>query len=159
MGRFERTGAAISDFLGLDDVSSRRPRHLRWLPILPLLLALLGFVTQVSGRNGEFLSYTACTFTLILMGLGPLREATRREPLDEREKLLRMRAMLVGANSVVFLAIAGTYAFAYSEELGIWKPATWCDWAVISFTLLTIYGTVPILHASWTTRPLDEQGE
>jgi len=153
---FERAGAAISNFVGLEDVPSRRPRHLRWLPIPLLLLALLGFVMQVSGHDGEFLSATAGLFTLILMGLGPLREATRREPLDERETLLRMRATLVGAKCVTFLAIAGTFAFGYSEELGSWKPMTWWDWAVISYTLMTVYGTVPILHASWMTRPLAE---
>lgn len=141
----------------------RRPRHLRWVSGIPLAMALAALVLQVQGVGIRtfMLAFLAMISASWPAFFGPLRTPTRSEPLDEREQLLRTRAMLAGANTTAILALIGAMIFANGNffGFGLWQPATDKDWFVILSVLVTTLGCVPTLYASWTTRPIDEEEE
>jgi hypothetical protein len=141
-----------------------RRRHMRWLPIAALAMTAAGVawhvaVPEARRFGGDDLVVLAFFLTVFVQLLGPLREPTRTAPLDEREQLLRARANLAGAATVAILAIGGALYFSLTSWFPVWVPASHGDWKTICFALLTIYRAVPPLHASWTTRPLDDDEE
>lgn len=140
-----------------------RPRHTRWLPIVVLTLAIVGFGLHVADPDrsafidGSGLVMLAFVVSPLFALLGPLRQPTLDEPLDEREKLLRTRAFSAGAMAVAALAIVGALLFSLAGYLGTWTPRTADDWRTICFALVAVFHSVPPLHASWTTRPIPEE--
>ena len=158
MSLARRISTAISGEVNYDEPPPR-PRHMRWAPVLPLLIALTGFALHVRGYRdwSEFICITALVLSMILFPFGPLRQPRSDYPLDEREKLLHYRSLLAGANSVAMLAIFGALVAGGIHGESIWKPATREDWRIIFYILLTVLVTISVLHASWTTRPIKEE--
>ena len=150
--------------VGLYPAVGVRPRHLRWLPLVALALAAAGVALHVTASEpgpleGQLIVLLAFLLSIWFAIFGPLRNPTLDAPLDEREQLVRTRAYLAGAGAVAVIAIVAALLFSLSRFLGIWTPSTPGDWRTICFGLIAVFNSVPPLHASWTTRPIDPEDE
>lgn len=165
--RFIATLDDLSRRTGIPALAEGRPRRrqLRWTPVIALALATAGIAIEfVSARPQLSLGYA-----LLIIGFltatfcplyGPLKPWGTIEPVDEWDRDMRRRAFLVGfasmavAGLILFWGIAAAAALANWQGSDIALRATGC-----AFFLMTLYGAVPTLYASWATRPLDPAEE
>ena len=131
---------------------------MRWFALLPLAAAAMAFALHVDGYPFTVpLAAFASAFAGWLAIFGPPKKPLGEERLDELEELVRLRSREVGGRVTSVLAVMGYCILGLSTELGGWRPVDSGDWLILFFVLSTVFACMPTLHASWTTRPLEEE--
>jgi len=158
---------AAAEWTGVPALAHRQPRRraMRWLPILPLLLACAGVVLCIAGYNGLWSGYSMVMVGFIVSVwipmFGPLKPwGTCNESVDERERDLRRRAFFVTVSIIALTATMALLLLPVLVAAGQWAP----DLLVrrvnaLGFTLFTVFNALPTLYASWAMRPLPVDAE
>ena len=138
-----------------------RRRHLRWVPIVALALASAGMLTGLARielvHAGYALIMLGFAIAILLPIFGPLKPWGSPERVDEFDRALRGRAMLAGFAAVSMAAFAGIWLVIGLALVGDWSRLAILDQLrSLGFYLITLHSAVPTLHASWATRPVDD---
>lgn len=138
-----------------------RRRHLRWLPLIALLVSSAGLLWCLlhAGRS-YWLGYTLIMVGFFIANLmpiwGPLRRFTERA--DEFERQQRRDSLLVGLAAVAVAGIGGIWLTVGMLATELWSaPVAQQELTALAFYMMALFSAVPTLHASWRTRPLGEE--
>ena len=139
---------------------TQRQRHLRWPPVLALIVATagLGWCWTHPGA-GYWIGYSLVMLGFVMASLmqiwGPLRRFSERA--DEFERGQRRDSFLIGLAAVAVVAFAGIWLTVGLMASAIW-PARVAqqELTALAFYMMTLFGAVPRLHASWRTQPLGD---
>ncbi len=148
--------------------ADRRPRNLRWLPLVVLAVMVAGYALLVGAMRGAGGSWQtafggALLFVLAVIAahlvrlFGPRAAADRDGPLDERELMLNARAGNLSGAILNVLVIIGCFYAAMAVTFGTWLPATPIEWAFLGIALQASAVVLPVLTASWLQPPLDDE--
>jgi hypothetical protein len=144
--------------------SERRPRNLRWLPLLILAGLVAGYVLQVvAARGGGWSVPGSMVFVLAMVAanvirlFGPRLMGDPAGPLDEREQMLNARAHAVSGMAFLWLITLGCFWFAFAASFGMWVPAGGVEWMLLGLAIYSAAQTLPVLVASWLQPRLDEE--
>ena len=156
----------------LTPYGARRQRNLRWLPLIVLAALPASYASLVLSSRGRlttdwnetiWLTFSAgtlfwlCFAAANLMRLFGPRILPEAGPLDERERMLRMRAGGISYFTVTILAIGGCFYLGFASAWGAWMPGNSQEWIYLGLLLEAYALLLPVLVASWLQPPLDEQ--
>ena len=127
-----------------------RPRDLRWLPILPLLLGTGGIVLFImQGRwapVGPFLVVAGYLIAMLLAVIGPIGARGG----DDMPREIRRNAYLFSFGAISLLAIIGSFGLGSLLLIGYGSRGLFGEILLWSgFYLASLQWTLPTLHASW----------
>lgn len=139
-----------------------RRRHLRWLPAIPIALGGAGLLVPLVRADLHPLGIALMTVTLGLSALlplmGPVKPWGGPEKADEFDRTVRARAYFVTFATMSFAALIGIWLLLGLALLGNWPRETMViAFSQLSTYLLVLFASVPTLHASWATRPIDDE--
>ena len=137
-----------------------RRRHLRWLPLIALLVSSAGLLWCLlhAGRS-YWLGYTLIMVGFFIANLMPIWGPLRRfsERADEFERQQRRDSLLVGLAAVAVAGIGGIWLTVGMLATELWSaPVAQQELTALAFYMMALFSAVPTLHASWRTRPLGE---
>ncbi|MEI5688887.1 hypothetical protein [Sphingomonas kyungheensis] len=142
---------------------TQRKRHLRWPPVVALVLASGGLIWCVTNPAhdvfiGSVLIIVGFSIANLMPIWGPLRRFSERA--DEFERQQRRDSLLVGLTTVALAGFVGIWLTVSLMAMQIWSAAV-AQQELISFAfyMMALFGAVPTLHASWHTRPLADEDE
>jgi hypothetical protein len=161
--RFFRRLDAAAEHTGIPAIArgEARRRQLRWVPIVALAAATAGMIVGLVRLELTSTGYALVMFgfaiAILLPIFGPLKPWGSAERVDEFDRALRARAMLAGFAAVSMAAFAGIWLVIGLALVGDWPRVAILDQLrALGFYLITLHAAVPTLHASWATRPLDD---
>lgn len=138
-----------------------RRRHLRWLPVAPLALGIAGelLVLLRPDLDAAALALVMAAFALAALVpiAGPIKPWGSPEHVDEFDRAIRDRAYFA-----TFAAMSGTAMVGIWLTLGITlatnapREVLMVEMGVLGTFLFVIYFALPTLHASWATRPIED---
>lgn len=140
-----------------------RPRHhLRWLSLSALALATSGLVLALAMPHRSMLGYSVVVTANGLAGLlplfGPVKPWGTAKGVDERDRQLRRDAYFVAFATISAVAVVGLFILVGLTLMSHWDVWTQAiEMAVLAFYLISLWSTVPTLHASWATRPIEDE--
>ena len=134
-----------------------QPRSYRWAPLFLLAVLIAGYVlmAQAGSLNvrkylfGSLVFYGAFLAAAFLRQFGPRFTATARQPLDERELMVKARAHAISGLMLASFAMLGCFYMAGADLLGLWHPRQPYDWINLGFGVQTAGMLFPTLIASW----------
>ena len=146
------------------------PRSLRWLPLLMLVALVVGYMLAaglvpastpygallrtMAGGLIFFIGYGSSFF---LRYIGPRLDPAASEPLDEREKALRARAVAISGTVIPVTCMFAFFYFALAEPFGLWMPHTSLEWGYLGLALQAVWLALPAMVASWLQPKLIEE--
>ncbi|MEP9358680.1 hypothetical protein [Sphingomonas sp. KR3-1] len=138
-----------------------RRRHLRWMPILALAIAVGGWAWGLARPDKAYLGYAAISvgfaIAVFLPIFGPIKPWGGAKLADEFDRQLRQRAFLCGFATVTFAAFLGIWLLLGLALIDNWnREALITQIAYFDYLLFVLYLAVPTLQASWATRPVEE---
>ena len=138
-----------------------RRRHLRWVPVVALALAIggwgWGLAQPGAARIGYGLITAGFAIGVFLPIFGPIKPWGESKRADEFDRQVRQRAFLYGFATVSFAAFLGIWLLLGLTLLGNWSRDTLIgQLGNFAYMLFVLYLAVPTLHASWATRPIAE---
>ena len=134
-----------------------QPRTLRWTPLFVIAALVAGYtmMAKTSGspdRNfliGWLLFYGAYLAAFFFRAFGPRFMSTALHPLDERELMVKSRALAISGLLLVCFAMLGCFYMATASLPGLWHPHTPPDWINLGLGLQAGGILLPTLVASW----------
>lgn len=140
----------------------KQRRSLRWLPILPLLLAITGVVLCFADTSrfwpGYIVVIAGFSLSIWMPMFGPLKPWGVIGNADERERDLRRRAFLVTLWVVAMLGVISLLMVpAIAEILGWTTDQLMRVMMALGMALFTTFNALPTLYASWATHPLPDE--
>lgn len=155
---------AAANKTGIPAFATRQPRRrrFRWLPLIALLLGfgVAGYGVANPDRLGIAISLMVVIQSIAscFIAAGPLYGGQGDERIDEFDRQLRLRAFLVGVSCVAGLAFAGIGVVIFAGILRHWTSIQMvCALTMLALLMITVFATVPTLHASWAMESLDEE--
>jgi hypothetical protein len=146
--------------------AGRRPRNLRWLPLLLLAALALGYgllvaamrgaAAPATGIAGGFLFFGAFLLANVVRLFGPRLAADAGVVLDEREAMIRARAGSVSGAILTGLAILFCFYGGYASVFGRWMPSSALEWVYLGLAVQAAGLALPVLVASWLQPALDD---
>lgn len=154
----------IANRTGIPQMAAGNPRrrHMRWLPIIALLLAVAGTASAIIvGAPQYWIAYAVTVFaffTSLWMPLfGPIKPWQPQTTVDEYDRALRSQAYLATLPVITILAVGALFGLAVAAILLRWDVShLGLRMMTTAFLLMTIWNAVPTLYASWATRPIGE---
>lgn len=147
---------------GVPAMAARTPRkrHLRWLPLLALVVAGVGLLWCVlrPGRS-YWIGYALIMIGFFIANLLPIWGPLRRfnERADEFERQQRRDSFLVGLAAVAAAGFGGMWLTIGLLAMEVWSaPVTQRELTAFAFYMMALFCAVPTLHASWRTRPFND---
>jgi len=142
--------------------SGRQRRHLRWVPIVMLILISGGMALLVASPHDPWPGYIVLilgnTIASWLPLFGPVKPWGEREGADERDLQVRRDAYLATFATISFVAVLSLFVLLGLTLLGRWEIETLIfDLTGLILFLFSLWAIVPTLHASWASRPLDDE--
>lgn len=142
------------------------PRHYRWTSLIALSALLGGAVTLLMSLSGLWRGYilgnalylVALALGAFLQIFGPLRRATVKSPLDERERAMRTRAFNISGMTVAGVAMVGAWSMPTLMMVDYRVVANPSFWLIIALFLTGLFSIIPSLFISWATKPLPSDG-
>ena len=140
---------------------TQRQRHLRWPPLLALLVASAGLLWCILrlGRSywiGYSLIMVGFFVAMLMPNWGPLRRFSERA--DEFERQQRRDSFLVGFATVAVAAFAGIWLTVGLLAMQVWSTlVAQQELTALAFYMMALFSAVPTLHASWRTRPFNDE--
>lgn len=152
----------------LSPYAGRRPRSLRWWPLVPFAALAAGFALQVgalhgglpwrTGVAGAFLFFAGFAAAQIMSLFGPRLFPDGAGELDERELTIQARAGSIAGTILTMLAALGCFYGGYAATFDAWLPATALEWVFLGLGILAAGRLLPVLVASWLLpRPEEEE--
>ncbi|MGN6817941.1 MAG: hypothetical protein ACTHJR_04650 [Sphingomonas sp.] len=160
----------------LDDIANRtgipalaarpqRRRPLRGLALVALILSTTGMAMACVAHRwlwiGEAVLLAGFFLSVWLPLKGPIKPwMSVEERVDERDAEVRARAYLTLLPIVLFIAmigLAGIPALGWLQHRS--APETVALGGFGAFYLLTLWNSIPTLHASWQRAPADDEEE
>ncbi|MEH3121845.1 MAG: hypothetical protein PGN16_07665 [Sphingomonas phyllosphaerae] len=140
---------------------TQRRRQLRWPPLLALFLASAGLVWCVLYPNRSYwLGYALIMFGFFIANLMPIWGPLRRfnERADEFERQQRRDSLLAGLAAVATAGFVGVWLTIGMLALHRWSAVVaQQELTALAFYMMALFSAVPTLHASWRTRPFDDE--
>lgn len=142
--------------------SGRQRRHLRWLPIILLLLVSGGMASILVRPDIYWPGYWALMLGNLIGGclpiFGPIKPWGERKGADERERQVRRDAYFAAFATISVVAVVGLFLLIGLTLLNRWKIGTLIfDLAMFTFFLILLWEIIPTLHASWASRPIEDE--
>jgi len=140
---------------------TQRQRHLRWPPLLALLVASAGLLWCILrlGRSywiGYSLIMVGFFVAMLMPNWGPLRRFSERA--DEFDRQQRRDSFLVGFATVAVAAFAGIWLTVGLLAMQVWSTlVAQQELTALAFYMMALFSAVPTLHASWRTRPFNDE--
>jgi hypothetical protein len=137
------------------------PRSLRWSPIAIVAAMAIGYAMLVSAPNkehgpwwpaliGPLLFYLSFGAAVYLRLFGPRLTGDPQHPLDERERMVKMRAGHLSGIAISIAAMFGCFYIGIGEQFGWWwTPHDLNDWIPLGLMIEAWMLTFPVLIASW----------
>lgn len=149
---------------GVPAMTARTPRkrHLRWQPLAALVVASAGLLWCVLRPDRSYwIGYALIMVGFFIANLmpiwGPLRHFSERA--DEFEREQRRDSFLVGLGTVAVAAFAGIWLTVGLLAMQVWSAlVAQQELTALAFYMMALFSGVPTLHASWRTRPLNDEG-
>lgn len=139
-----------------DKGDGRQRRHLRWLPILAMLLSMLGTIVWFSwGRpqiTGPILYGSGFFISIWLPLFGPVKPWGSLT-MDEYDREVRRSAFLFTYAVSTIFSLFAFVAIGIALREGATDRQLGYALALAGGWLLIFQGTPPTLWASWKTRP------
>ena len=145
----------------------RRPRNLRWLPLIGIVAAAAGYamiviVTRGAGPwslmlGGAALFIAGLIITSVVPMFGPPISYHQGVPLDERDLSLGARAGHLAGRIMSLLAVIGCFYFGFASMFGSWMPQDVVEWGLLGVVLSGVHTALTVLAASWLQPPIDEE--
>jgi hypothetical protein len=142
------------------------PRNLRWSPLLVIVALVAGYAMMAKTPSvfvadfwiGWLLFYGAFLAACFLRVFGPRFTPTARQPLDERELMIKARAHAISGMVVASCAMFGCFYMASAGAPFLWHPHMPYDWFNLGFGVQAVAILLPTLVASWLQpRPTADQ--
>ncbi|WP_066799407.1 hypothetical protein [Sphingomonas soli] len=160
---FDKLDAA-AERTGVPAPTKRPPRrrHLRWWPIIALVLGATGLALSLARGDLFTVSYTLVmagfALSMPLPMAGPVKAWGGPDIADEFDRAMRLRAFLATFASISVMAVIGIWLILGLNLLGAWpKQVLIGQISNLSLFLMTLYSAVPTLYASWATQPIGEE--
>ena len=150
---------------GIPQLSARlakqqqRRRHLRWWPIVALVIATIGLcLSCVIYPLGIALLTIPQGWSSFIAMFGPVKPWGTLEGVDERDVEVRRSAYLFGLAVTSLFMLAGMGLLVVVAVVERWTAIT----LVQGFAALWLYDLLlltilPTLHASWATQPIEDE--
>ncbi|MEI9849539.1 MAG: hypothetical protein WDN24_00220 [Sphingomonas sp.] len=155
---------AAAESTGIPKLMTGQPRrrHLRWLPAIPIALGSAGLLVPLMRGDLQPLGIALMCGTLglsmLLPLMGPVKPWGGAEKADEFDRTVRARAYFATFATISIAAVTGIWLLLGLALLNGWPRETmFIGFSQLSTYLLVLYASVPTLHASWATRPIDEE--
>jgi len=138
---------------------TQRRRHLRWMPMIALVVATVGIIAVGSNIQigmpmlfvGEMIAFWFPLF-------GPIKPWGTLAGVDERDRQLRRDAYFTTFTVISAVAILGLFALPALAFVAAWDRARLIFFMpAFAAYLMCLLLTIPTLHASWATRPLEDE--
>ena len=134
-----------------------RPRTFRWLPLCVFAVLVGGYVMMAESAaiptrtyvTGSMVFYGAYVAAAFLRVFGPRFVGTVRDPVDERELMVKFRAHALSGILVTIFAMLGCFYMAIASIWGLWHPRLLTDWINLGFAFQAGGILFPTLIASW----------
>jgi|GEM_PF-3031306 len=134
-----------------------QPRTLRWIPLLVVAALVAGYVILARTPSvfvGDFwigwlLFYGAVLAAYFVRLAGPRFTPTARNPLDERELTVKVRAHAIAGMLLAGMTMLGCFYMATAGLPGLWHPQGWYDWFNLGFAIQAAAVLLPTWVASW----------
>jgi hypothetical protein len=155
----------VANLTGIPQLSEKlakrqqRRRHLRWWPIVALAIATVGLcLTFVTYGIGLVLVALPQGWSTFIAMFGPVKPWGTIEGVDERDIAVRRSAYLFGFGVTSLFMLASMAALVVVSVVEGW-PA---EMLLRSLGALWLYDLLllvilPTLHASWATRPIEDE--
>lgn len=137
----------------------QRRRHLRWWPLVALAIATIGLcLTFASHPLGFVLLSLPQSWSVFIAMFGPIKPWGTVVGVDERDIQVRRSAYLFGlaVTCMFMLASMGLLFMLTIVERWSYETLLRCLAAIWLYDLLLLT-VLPTLHASWTTRPIEDE--
>lgn len=154
----------ISKLVDATAQKQQRRYHLRILPIITLGLASVGMAILLADRHNYWLGHTLLMVGFILGNFlpifGPVKPWGGVARVDEWDRQVRHNAYFVTFATISGVALLGTWLLCWLALSQAWT-ATDIIRAITSaaFYLMAMLSSLPTLHASWVTRPIDDEDD
>ncbi len=143
------------------------PRSLRWTPLFVLVALVTGYVLMARAATyghvrelvlAALLFYCGVVAAGFVRVFGPRMIGTERQPLDEREQIVKAQAYGISGAVLAALAWLGCFYMAGAEALRLWHPRGY-DWVNLGFGLQAGAMLLPTWVASWLEPRAGAPGE
>ena len=140
---------------------------MRWVPTIAVILAPVGSALDMISRDrvSQWLGWAGalppfCVFAVcLLFTLQPRPlNGTLKQPLDEREIILRLNAYVRGLTLPCLIACLGCGYMRFAAQFDWWAPSGKDDWNALFWALGCWMAGMPLAFANWQTpAPLDDE--
>ncbi|MEH6792481.1 hypothetical protein, partial [Parasphingorhabdus sp.] len=140
-------------------------RTLRWTPLLVFVALVAGYAMLARSPSvltpdfwiAWLLFYGAFLAAHFVRLAGPRFTPSAREPLDERELTVKVRAHAISGMLFAGTAMFGCFYMAAAGTPGLWHPQGWYDWFNLGFGIQAAATLLPTWVASWLEpRPITD---
>lgn len=155
---------AVAERTGIPQAATGHPRrrHLRWLPVVPLAMGLGGFLAALLDGRLQSIGLTvvmlAFGLSVMLPLLGPIKPWGSAEHVDEFDREMRSRAFFFTFATMSLVAMLGIglmIGITLMSASPFSVPTV--QLGVLGALMFVLYSSLPTLHASWATRPIDDE--
>jgi hypothetical protein len=142
--------------------SGTQHRHLRVLPIVALVLTTGGLIAAFVRPDLFWLGYVVMIIGNTIAGFlplfGPVKPWGTIKGVDERDRQVRHDAYFVTFATMSLVAVIGLLALIGVALVEDWKSMILMgEMGMFILYLFSLWSTIPTLHASWATRPIDDE--
>ena len=142
--------------------SGTQHRHLRVLPIVALLLTTGGLITGLVRTDLFWLGYVVMiignSIAVFLPLFGPVKPWGTIKGVDERDQQVRRDAYFVPFATISVVALIGLLALIGVALVEQWQSMMLMgEMGAFILYLFSLWSTIPTLHASWATQPIDDE--
>jgi len=140
--------------------SGGQRRHLRWFPIVALLVVSIGMALIVASPQRSWLGYLVLILGNAIAAwlpiFGPIKPWG--EIADERERQVRHDAYFAAFATISLVSVVGVSLIMSLTLIERWEIGTLLfDLAGFILFLFSLWEVIPTLHASWATRPIEDE--
>ena len=137
-------------------------RHLRWFPIAALLLVSSGMAVMLGSPHRSWLGYTILMVGNVISAwlplFGPVKPWGTLEGTDERDRQVRRDAYFATFATISLVAVLGLLLLMGLALLDRWKIETLIfNMVGLVLFLISLWEIIPTLHASWASRPIEDE--
>lgn len=142
--------------------SGKQRRHLRWFPIVALVLVSSGMAVMLGSPHRSWLGYVILMVGNLISAwlplFGPVKTWGTSEGADERDQQVRRDAFFATFATISLVAVLGLLLLIGLALLDGWKIETLIfNMVGLILFLISLWEIIPTLHASWATRPLEDE--
>lgn len=137
-------------------------RHLRWFPIVALLLVSSGMAVILGSPHRSWLGYMILMIGNVISAwlplFGPVKTWGTSEGADERDRQVQRDAYFATFATISLVAVLGLLLLIGLALLDGWKIET-LIFAMVGFMLflISLWEIIPTLDASWASRPIEDE--